>query len=157
VALANRQLERAARLLGAAHALRDALGVARLHHHVYGERVMSDTRQGLGEKVFTAAWTAGRELTIDAAIADAVALAAELQPLNKAEVPPLDRHTASLSPRELDVLRLLIAGHSDREIGEVLFIGVRTVETHVAHIFAKLGVNARAEAAAVAVRQGLVR
>ena len=61
-----------------------------------------------------------------------------------------------LTPRELDVLRLLVEGRSDREIGEALFIGTRTVQTHVANLFAKLGVNARAEAAAVAVRRGLV-
>jgi DNA-binding NarL/FixJ family response regulator len=54
------------------------------------------------------------------------------------------------------VLRLLVEGRSDREIGEALFIGTRTVQTHVANLFAKLGVNARAEAAAVAVRRGLV-
>ena len=47
-------------------------------------------------------------------------------------------------------------GNSDREIAEALFIGTRTVQTHVANLFAKLGVNARAEAAAVAVRRGLV-
>jgi DNA-binding NarL/FixJ family response regulator len=56
----------------------------------------------------------------------------------------------------LDVLRLLADGHSDREIAEALFIGPRTVQTHVANLFVKLGVNARAEAAAVAVRRGLV-
>ena len=47
-------------------------------------------------------------------------------------------------------------GRSDREIGEALFIGTRTVQTHVGNLFVKLGVNARAEAAAVAVRRGLV-
>jgi two-component system, NarL family, response regulator LiaR len=52
-------------------------------------------------------------------------------------------------------LRLLVEGQSDREIAETLFIGARTVQTHVANLFAKLGVNARAEAAAVAVRRGL--
>ena len=62
----------------------------------------------------------------------------------------------SLTPRELDVLRLVAEGRSDREIGQTLFIGTRTVETHVANLFAKLGVKARAEAAAVAVRRGLV-
>jgi DNA-binding NarL/FixJ family response regulator len=64
--------------------------------------------------------------------------------------------SAGLTPRELDVLRLLVEGRSDREIGEALFIGTRTVQTHVANLFAKLGVNARAEAAAVAVRRGIV-
>jgi DNA-binding NarL/FixJ family response regulator len=54
------------------------------------------------------------------------------------------------------VLRLLVEGRSDREIGDALFIGTRTVQTHVSNLFAKLGVNSRAEAAAVAVRRGLV-
>jgi len=54
------------------------------------------------------------------------------------------------------VLRLLVEGHSDREIADALFIGARTVQTHVANLFTKLGINARAEAAAVAVRRGLV-
>ena len=49
-----------------------------------------------------------------------------------------------------------MAGKTDREIAEALFIGIRTVETHVSNLFTKLGVNARAEAAAVAVRRGLV-
>jgi DNA-binding NarL/FixJ family response regulator len=53
------------------------------------------------------------------------------------------------------VLRLLARGRTDREIGEELSIGTRTVETHVANLFAKLGVNTRAEAAAVSVRRGI--
>ena len=63
---------------------------------------------------------------------------------------------AGLTRREAEVLRLLAEGRSDREIGAALFIGPRTVQTHVANIFAKLGVHGRAEAAAIAVRKGLV-
>ncbi len=59
-----------------------------------------------------------------------------------------------LTSRERDVLRLLVEGKSDKEIAEALFIGPRTVQTHVASLFVKLNVNARAEAAAVAVRRG---
>jgi DNA-binding NarL/FixJ family response regulator len=61
-----------------------------------------------------------------------------------------------LSERELDVLRLIVAGNSDREIAETLYISKRTVTTHVSNIFNKLGLNTRAEAAAFAVRNGLV-
>jgi DNA-binding NarL/FixJ family response regulator len=61
-----------------------------------------------------------------------------------------------LSPRELEVLRLIAAGRSDREIAEELFISARTVTTHVSHIFNKLALNNRAEAAAFAVRHDLV-
>jgi DNA-binding CsgD family transcriptional regulator len=51
---------------------------------------------------------------------------------------------------------LLAQGQTDKEIAAALFIGARTVQTHVGNLFAKLGVNTRAEAAAVAVRHGLV-
>ena len=61
-----------------------------------------------------------------------------------------------LSPREADVLRLLIEGRSDREIAAALFISHRTVMTHVANILNKLGVSSRTAAASLAVRDGLV-
>jgi DNA-binding NarL/FixJ family response regulator len=63
--------------------------------------------------------------------------------------------TPALSPRELDVLRLLVAGHPDREIAERLEISPRTVQTHVAGLFSKLQAGSRAEAAAIAVRRGI--
>jgi DNA-binding NarL/FixJ family response regulator len=56
----------------------------------------------------------------------------------------------------LDVLRLLIQGKSDREIAETLFIGTRTVQTHVSNLIAKLGVSNRTEAATLATREQLV-
>jgi two-component system response regulator NreC len=52
---------------------------------------------------------------------------------------------ADLSERELDVLRLIALGHTNAEIAEQLFLSVRTVETHRAHIQQKLGVSTRAE------------
>jgi NarL family two-component system response regulator LiaR len=55
----------------------------------------------------------------------------------------------------MDVLRLLAQGKSDREIAETLFIGVRTVGTHVSNVLGKLGVRNRAEAAALATREQL--
>ena len=61
-----------------------------------------------------------------------------------------------LSRRELDVLRLLAAGLSDRAIAEALFIGERTVNTHVARTFAKLGVRNRAAAVTAAAAAGLI-
>ena len=61
-----------------------------------------------------------------------------------------------LTARELEVLRLLAAGHSNREVGELLFISPTTVARHVANIFSKLGVDSRAKATAYAHQHGLV-
>jgi DNA-binding CsgD family transcriptional regulator len=68
---------------------------------------------------------------------------------------PVD-HGSPLSMREAEVLRLVAAGRSNAEIAEDLFISPRTVTTHLTHIFAKLGVEGRAEAATLAVRGGLI-
>jgi DNA-binding CsgD family transcriptional regulator len=62
---------------------------------------------------------------------------------------------AGLTTREVEVLRLIAAGRSNRAIAEALFISPNTVLHHVSNIFAKTGVANRAEAAAYATRQGL--
>jgi DNA-binding CsgD family transcriptional regulator len=71
-----------------------------------------------------------------------------------AEPPPQD--TAGLTARELDVLRLLADGLTNREIGERLFISQKTVGAHVAHVFEKLRVHSRLEAAGRGQQLGLV-
>lgn len=65
----------------------------------------------------------------------------------------LDLH---LTNRELDVLRLVAEGHTDREVAEALVISPRTVNRHLSNIFVKLDVPGRAAAVACAIRQGLV-
>lgn len=62
-----------------------------------------------------------------------------------------------LTPRELEVLRLLVAGHSNKGIGAALAIGAGTVRTHVANILAKLQAKDRTQAATIAIRRGIVR
>ena len=62
----------------------------------------------------------------------------------------------SLTKRELEVLRLVAAGHTDREAAETLVISPRTVNRHLSNIFVKLDVPGRAAAVAYAIRQGLV-
>ncbi len=61
-----------------------------------------------------------------------------------------------LSERETDVLRLIALGHTNAEIAEKLFISVRTVETHRAHIQQKLGASSRAELVSNALSRGLI-
>jgi len=63
----------------------------------------------------------------------------------------------SLSERELDVLRLLVAGKTNREIAQALILSVSTVKTHVEHVIAKLEVADRTQAAVKATRLGIVR
>jgi DNA-binding NarL/FixJ family response regulator len=60
-----------------------------------------------------------------------------------------------LTPRELEVLRLVADGRSNRQIAEELFISVKTASVHVSNILAKLRVGSRVEAAAVAHRLAL--
>ena len=60
-----------------------------------------------------------------------------------------------LTPREHEVLLLVAEGHTNREIGELLFMSEKTASVHVSRILAKLGVGGRVEAAAVAHRLGL--
>jgi len=65
----------------------------------------------------------------------------------------LDLH---LTKRELEVLRLVAEGHTDREVAETLVISPRTVNRHLSNIFVKLDVPGRAAAVAFTIRQGLV-
>jgi ATP/maltotriose-dependent transcriptional regulator MalT len=147
----------AARMLGAGSALRDAIGIRYGSHHVRGVQVLAEVQSRMAEHAFTAAWQAGRAVSNEQAVADAREVIAEALLKSGAAVKSKASNSpGGLTARELDVLRLLVEGQSDREIAAALFIGARTVQTHVANLFAKLGVNARAEAAAVAVRRGLV-
>jgi DNA-binding NarL/FixJ family response regulator len=61
-----------------------------------------------------------------------------------------------LSVRELEVLRLLVEGASNKVIAVRLVLSENTIKTHISHIFAKLGVQSRAEAVTVALQRGLV-
>ncbi|MEU6998150.1 response regulator transcription factor [Nonomuraea sp. NPDC046570] len=64
---------------------------------------------------------------------------------------------ATLSPRELEVLGHVAAGLSNRQISKRMFLSETTVKTHLVHIYAKLGVDSRTAAVAVATRRGLIR
>ncbi len=144
----------AARLFGAAAHIRELLGipvdVALAADYDRGLRVV----QTIMGSDFAPAWTAGWELPLDTVVADACAVPPagapyRLRPESSASAP------GTLTRREREVLRLLVAGQTDREIADALFIGRRTVETHVASLLNKLGLGSRTAAAAYAVRFGL--
>ncbi len=60
-----------------------------------------------------------------------------------------------LSQREVDVLRLIAAGNSNREIAEELFLSLRTIERHITNIYTKINARGKADATAYALRHGL--
>jgi len=62
-----------------------------------------------------------------------------------------------MSPRELEVIGLLVRGRSEREIAATLVIGASTVHTHVMHIYEKAGVGTRAGLAMFAMEHDLIR
>jgi two-component system, NarL family, response regulator NreC len=76
-------------------------------------------------------------------------IAAEAAERRKAEEDPL-------SEREREVLRLLALGHTNQEIANLLYISVRTAETHRAHIMQKLRLSSRAELVRYALENGLI-
>jgi DNA-binding CsgD family transcriptional regulator len=65
------------------------------------------------------------------------------------------RSRPGLTPREHEVLSLLCQGYRNNEIAEQMEISIKTVESHLRHIYPKLSVGHRAEAVAVAIRGGL--
>lgn len=73
-----------------------------------------------------------------------------------AQQPPQAAQHEPLTPRELEVLRLIAAGRTNRAIGQALMISLGTVKAHVEHIIAKLGVSDRTQAAVRAVELRLI-
>jgi non-specific serine/threonine protein kinase len=156
VAASRRQPERAARLYAAAEALREELGAPdegweRPAH----ERRVAAVRAALAPETFAAAWTAGATLPLDAVIAEALVGGDTAGARRERPADAEPEAELGLTAREGEVLRLLAKGMTDREIAEALLISPRTVNGHVTNVLAKLDVESRTAAAALAVRHGL--
>jgi predicted ATPase/DNA-binding CsgD family transcriptional regulator len=144
VALADEHARRAARLFSAAQALREPLGdFASATLRIQREQALATIRAKLGPTAFTAACAAGRSLSLDQAAALARAPYASHPP------------PSGLTPRERGVARLVAEGLSNREVAESLVVTERTVESHLGHIFDKLGLRSRTQLAAWAIEHGL--
>jgi two-component system, NarL family, response regulator len=63
----------------------------------------------------------------------------------------------TLTPRELDVLRLVAKGRTNKELAAAMFVSEETVKTHMKALFLKLGVHDRAEAVSVSLKRGIIR
>jgi non-specific serine/threonine protein kinase len=148
--LAASRPRRSVTLLAAARVLANSIDLASIAHFLHYERVLAAARNSLDVEVFANAWAEGSSLPVEQAFTKAFAEAELI-----AQVAEVASTGSELTPRELEVLRLLAAGRTNKEIGDALFISHRTVNAHVTHIFAKLNVHSRAEAAVEAVRRGL--
>jgi predicted ATPase/DNA-binding CsgD family transcriptional regulator len=149
--------DRAARFFGAATALIETMGVFALFpfdQRAY-EAGIAAVRAAMREEDFSHAWEAGRAMPLAQIVAEATSVApaagARERGLGRDQGAP-----ARLSPREREVLSLLVEGTSDREIAAALGITYRTVTNHVASILTKLQAPTRTAAATIAVRRGLV-
>jgi non-specific serine/threonine protein kinase len=132
----------AARLFGAAAVHREPLGdFASATLQASRERALAAIRARLGERELGAASAEGRRLSFDQAIA-----------LARGTEPP-QKESGGLSLREREVALLVARGLSNREIAETLVLTERTVESHLTHIFGKLGLRSRSQLTAWAIEQ----
>jgi len=152
---ARGNLEWAARLYGTVDAVLEATGANLPITAVIGfEAARTAVRLRLGDAAFAAARAAGRALPL-------LEVVAEADWATSSDIPaPEDRGGRSaaefgLTAREREVLGLIAAGRTNREIAAALFVTQRTAATHVTHILGKLGVESRVEATAWAIRNGL--
>jgi DNA-binding CsgD family transcriptional regulator len=143
----------AAELLGAA-AIRNHDNAFPFPERTAFAEVVVSARQQLGLESYAEAWAIGRMLRLDGitAVAKRVLVFAEGSRVEK----NIDHDPSTLTAREQEVLRLLVEGRSNREIGELLFISHRTATTHVTHILAKFGVETRAAAVTYAFQHDLI-
>jgi DNA-binding CsgD family transcriptional regulator len=137
--------QKAVRLLGAAEALRQDTGYQRfrLYQPAY-DATVTELRAGLGEEAFDRACNEGSALSLD----DAVNYA--LRGRGERKRPPIG--WLSLTPAEREVARLVAEGLQNKEIAAKLFISARTVQTHLTHMYGKLGVTSRVQLAQQAAR-----
>jgi DNA-binding NarL/FixJ family response regulator len=159
IAAANGQPGRAVRLGATATRLSDAYQTPLIPLiEPFLAQGLDAARHALDELTYAQAWAEGQAMSLEAAVAEAFAV--DIAPVTAA-LTPADQAKATLfgnlTPTELEVLRRLVGGSTTKEIAAELVVGISTVDRHITHIYAKLGARNRAEAAAMALKTGLVQ
>jgi DNA-binding CsgD family transcriptional regulator len=135
----------AARPFGAAHGIRQRMGAVRFKIEDEGyEASVAALRDAMGEADFDSAWAAGAALSVEEAIAYAQR--------GRGERKRPTSGWASLTPTERDVVRLVSEGLANNDIATRLFVSPRTVQTHLTHVYTKLGLTSRVQLVQEAAR-----
>jgi predicted ATPase/class 3 adenylate cyclase/DNA-binding CsgD family transcriptional regulator len=135
----------AARLFGAAESIRQGMGAVRFKIYDAGyEASVAALRNTMGEQDFDAAWAEGAALSVEEAIAYAQR--------GRGQRKRPASGWASLTPTERDVVRLVSEGLANNDIATRLFVSPRTVQTHLTHVYTKLGLTSRVQLAQEAAR-----
>ena len=135
----------AARLFGATHAIRLHMGAVRFKMYDAGYQAsVAALRDALDDKDFDAAWAEGAALSTEEAIAYAQR--------GRGQRKRPTSGWGALTPTERDVVRLVSEGLANNDIATRLFISPRTVQTHLTHVYTKLGLTSRVQLAQEAAR-----
>jgi predicted ATPase/class 3 adenylate cyclase/DNA-binding CsgD family transcriptional regulator len=135
----------AARLFGAAHGIRQRMGAVRFKvWDADYEASVAALREAMGEQDFDSAWAEGAALSTEEVIA-------YVQRGRGTRKRPTSGW-GSLTPTELDVVRLVSDGLANNDIATRLFISPRTVQTHLTHVYTKLGLSSRVQLVQEAAR-----
>ena len=160
ISAAQVQLIWAVLLWGAAEHLRETTTISLESTQ---QSVVNAVRNKLGEETFNSLWLQGRRMTPEQAIVARESLImqasqeAKQQQVSSTSITKQKvSYPSGLTPREVEVLRLVAQGLTDAEIAERLAISYRTVSTHLTSIYNKLGINSRVAAVRFAIENRLV-
>ena len=149
IAIAEKRDKQAARWFGVAEAIREGSHTKMIaNEQEEYQRELAILQSRMNPDDFANSWSEGQRLTIQQVLA-------EVERLPK--VPQAKAYSPNdLTPREVDVLRLLAEGLSDAQIAEKLVLSRRTITTHLTTIYSKLGVNSRSAAMRYALDHNLI-